>query len=80
MFFVASKLFWIFFSPVSVLLIAALIGAWQSKGRFPRTGRTIALAAILILKDCFHVVEHFLPLLRSKFRILFHRFLHLRLG
>jgi hypothetical protein len=49
MFFVASKLFWIFFSPVSVLLIAALIGAWQSKGRFPRTGQTIALAAILIL-------------------------------
>jgi uncharacterized SAM-binding protein YcdF (DUF218 family) len=49
MFFVASKLFWIFFSPVSVLLIAALIGAWQSNGRFPRTGQTIALAAILIL-------------------------------
>ncbi|MBV9287614.1 MAG: YdcF family protein [Hyphomicrobiales bacterium] len=49
MFFVVSKIFWMFLSPVAVLLIAALIGAWQSQGRFPRTGRTIALAAILVL-------------------------------
>jgi uncharacterized SAM-binding protein YcdF (DUF218 family) len=49
LFFIVSKIFWMFLSPVAVLLIAALIGAWQSKGRFPRTGRTIALAAILIL-------------------------------
>jgi uncharacterized SAM-binding protein YcdF (DUF218 family) len=49
LFFVASKIFWMFLSPVATLLIAALIGAWQSKGRFPRTGRTIACAAILIL-------------------------------
>jgi uncharacterized SAM-binding protein YcdF (DUF218 family) len=49
LFFIVSKIFWMFLSPVAVLLIAALIGAWQSKGRFPRTGRTIALAAILSL-------------------------------
>jgi uncharacterized SAM-binding protein YcdF (DUF218 family) len=49
LFFVASKIFWMFLSPVAALLIAALIGAWQSKGRFPRMGRTIACAAILIL-------------------------------
>jgi DUF218 domain len=49
LFFVASKVFWIFLSPIAVLLIAALIGAWQSKGRFPRRGRTIACATILIL-------------------------------
>jgi len=49
LFFIVSKIFWMFLSPVAVLLIAALIGAWQSKGRFPRTGRTIALATILIL-------------------------------
>jgi uncharacterized SAM-binding protein YcdF (DUF218 family) len=49
LFFVASKIFWMFFSPVAVLLIAALMGAWQSRGRFPRTGRAIAVAATLIL-------------------------------
>jgi hypothetical protein len=38
-----------FFSPAAVLLIPALIGAWQSRGRFPRTGRAIAVAATLIL-------------------------------
>jgi uncharacterized SAM-binding protein YcdF (DUF218 family) len=49
LFFVASNIFWMFLSPIAVLLIAALMGAWQLKGRFPRTGQTIALAALLIL-------------------------------
>ena len=38
-----------FLSPVTALLIAALIGLLWSKGRFARTGRAIALAAILVL-------------------------------
>jgi uncharacterized SAM-binding protein YcdF (DUF218 family) len=49
LFFVASKIFWIFLSPVAILLIAALLGVLWSKGRFARTGRTIALAAIVVL-------------------------------
>ena len=49
MFFVVSKIFWMVLSPVTVLLIAALIGAWQSTGRFRRTARAVALAAILML-------------------------------
>jgi uncharacterized SAM-binding protein YcdF (DUF218 family) len=49
LFFVASKILWIFLSPIVVLLIAALLGVLWSKGRFARTGRTIALAAIIVL-------------------------------
>ena len=49
MFFVASKIFWMFLSPVTALLVTALIGLLWSKGRFARTGRAIALAAILVL-------------------------------
>jgi uncharacterized SAM-binding protein YcdF (DUF218 family) len=49
LFFAASKIFSVFLSPVSVLLIAALLGVLWSKGRFARTGRAIALVAILVL-------------------------------
>jgi uncharacterized SAM-binding protein YcdF (DUF218 family) len=49
LFFVASKIFWIFLSPIAILLIAALLGVLWSKGRFARTGGTIALAAIGVL-------------------------------
>jgi uncharacterized SAM-binding protein YcdF (DUF218 family) len=49
LFFVASKIFWMFLSPFAALLIATLIGVLWSKGRFARGGRAIALAAILVL-------------------------------
>jgi uncharacterized SAM-binding protein YcdF (DUF218 family) len=49
LFFVASKISWILLTPVALLLIAALIGVLWSKGRFARTGTTIALASILVL-------------------------------
>ncbi len=42
MFFVASKLFWTFASPISLLLIAALFGALYSGGRHARIGRLVA--------------------------------------
>lgn len=49
MFFVASKLFWMFASPIDLLLIAALVGALYSGGRYARIGRTVAIVALLIL-------------------------------
>ncbi len=49
MFFVASKLFWMFASPISLLLIAALFGALYSGGRHARIGRLVAIAALLVL-------------------------------
>ena len=49
MFFVASKIFWMAASPVSLLLIGALLGALLCFGRHARFGRWLALAAILIL-------------------------------
>ena len=49
MFFVASKIFWIFFSPVAVLLIAAFVGVLWSKGRFVGMGRAIAVVSMLAL-------------------------------
>jgi uncharacterized SAM-binding protein YcdF (DUF218 family) len=48
MFFIASKIFWMFLSPIAVLLMAALLGLlWR--GGSSRTGRAVALGAILIL-------------------------------
>ena len=49
MFFVTSKLFWMFASPIDLLLIAALVGALYSGGRYGRIGRTVAIVALLIL-------------------------------
>jgi uncharacterized SAM-binding protein YcdF (DUF218 family) len=49
LFFVASKIFRMFLSPVAVLLIAALLGVLWSNGRFAGMGRAIAIAAILVL-------------------------------
>jgi uncharacterized SAM-binding protein YcdF (DUF218 family) len=48
-FFVASKLFWMFASPIDLLLIAALLGALYSGGRHARIGRRVAIAALLVL-------------------------------
>ena len=49
MFFVASKLFWMFASPIALLLIVALVGALCSRGRHALIGRFVAILAILIL-------------------------------
>jgi len=49
MFFVASKVLWFFAAPVNLLLVAALIGAALSGGRFTRAGRRIAVLAIALL-------------------------------
>jgi uncharacterized SAM-binding protein YcdF (DUF218 family) len=49
LFFIASKIFSMLLSPRAVLLMAALLGVLWSKGRFARTGRAIALVAILVL-------------------------------
>jgi uncharacterized SAM-binding protein YcdF (DUF218 family) len=48
-FFVASKVFWMFLSPIVVLLVLALVGASWSGDRWRRTFRSIGIAAILIL-------------------------------
>ena len=49
MFFVVSKLFWMFASPINLLLFAALIGVLLCFGRRARFGRGLALIAILVL-------------------------------
>ncbi len=49
MFFIASKLFWTFVSPIDVLLLGALIGVLLCFGRRARFGRWLALASVLIL-------------------------------
>jgi uncharacterized SAM-binding protein YcdF (DUF218 family) len=48
-FFIASKIFWMLASPISVLLFGALVGVVLCYGRHYRFGRGLALAAILIL-------------------------------
>jgi uncharacterized SAM-binding protein YcdF (DUF218 family) len=48
-FFVASKVFWMFLSPIVVLLILALVGASWPGDRWRGTFRSIGIAAILIL-------------------------------
>jgi uncharacterized SAM-binding protein YcdF (DUF218 family) len=48
-FFFASKIFWMFASPINLLLFAALAGVLLRFGRHARFGRGLALAAILIL-------------------------------
>jgi uncharacterized SAM-binding protein YcdF (DUF218 family) len=48
-FFIASKIFWMFASPIELLLIGALVGVMLSYSRHARFGRALALAAILIL-------------------------------
>ena len=49
MFFVASKVLWLFLAPVNLLLGAALIGVALSGGRRARAGRRIAGLAIALL-------------------------------
>ena len=49
MFFVASKIFWMVASPITLLLAAAALGALLCFGRHARFGRGLALAAVLIL-------------------------------
>ncbi len=49
MLFVASKIYWMFLSPISLLLVAALLGVLFSRGRHARTGRAVAIGAILLL-------------------------------
>jgi uncharacterized SAM-binding protein YcdF (DUF218 family) len=56
-FFFVSKIFWMFASPINLLLFAALIGVLLCFGRRVRFGRGLALTAILIL-----VVAATLPL------------------
>jgi len=48
-FFVASKIFWMVASPISLLLFGALIGVVLCFSRYVRLGRGLALAAILLL-------------------------------
>jgi uncharacterized SAM-binding protein YcdF (DUF218 family) len=48
-FFVASKIFWMFASPIDLLLAAAFLGLLFSGGRHRRAGRLITGAALLIL-------------------------------
>jgi uncharacterized SAM-binding protein YcdF (DUF218 family) len=48
-FYLASKIFWIFASPIDSLLIAALVGVLLTSTRFARTGRAVAGLAILLL-------------------------------
>jgi uncharacterized SAM-binding protein YcdF (DUF218 family) len=49
MFFVASKLFWMFGSPIDLLMFAALLGVLFSFGRRARAGRLVAIVALLML-------------------------------
>jgi uncharacterized SAM-binding protein YcdF (DUF218 family) len=48
-FFFASKIFWMFASPINLLLFGALIGVLLCFGRRARFGRGLALTTILIL-------------------------------
>ena len=49
MFYLVSKIFWIFVSPISSLMIAALVGVLLTSTRYARTGRAVAVLAILLL-------------------------------
>ena len=49
MFFVASKLFWMFASPIDLLMFAALLGVLFSFGRRAYAGRLVAIIAVLML-------------------------------
>jgi uncharacterized SAM-binding protein YcdF (DUF218 family) len=49
MFFVASKIFWMLFSPAPLLLCAAMVGVLLTFSRFRRFGRALALVSILML-------------------------------
>jgi uncharacterized SAM-binding protein YcdF (DUF218 family) len=49
MFYAASKIYWMFASPVALLFFAALIGAIFSNGRHARLARAAAIGAILLL-------------------------------
>jgi uncharacterized SAM-binding protein YcdF (DUF218 family) len=48
-FYLASKIFWIFASPINSLMIAALVGVLLTSTRFARAGRAVAVLAILLL-------------------------------
>lgn len=49
MFFVASKIFWMFASPITLLLVGGVVGALLCFSRHPRLGRWLALTAIFVL-------------------------------
>ena len=49
MFYLASKIFWIFVSPINSLMIGALVGVLLTSTRFARTGRAVAVLAVLLL-------------------------------
>jgi uncharacterized SAM-binding protein YcdF (DUF218 family) len=49
LFFVASKIFWMFASPIWLLLIAAFVGVLSSSGRHASMGRAVAAGAIILL-------------------------------
>jgi uncharacterized SAM-binding protein YcdF (DUF218 family) len=49
MFFVASKVLWIFASPIDLLIFAALLGLLFSFGRPAHAGRLVAIVALLML-------------------------------
>lgn len=49
MFFIASKLLWIFAEPFDLLLILALIGIALSFGPWPRFGRGLCATAVILL-------------------------------
>ena len=49
MFFVASKLFWIFAEPVNFLLLAGVLGVLLGFTRFARAGRLLMAGAISLL-------------------------------
>ena len=49
MFFVASKLFWMIAPPISLLIVASLLGALFCRGRFGRTAQAVSVAASALL-------------------------------
>ena len=49
MFFVASKLFWMIAPPISLLIVASLLGAVFARGRCGRTAQAVSVAASALL-------------------------------
>ena len=49
LFFIASKLFWMIAPPISLLIIAALLGTILARGRFGRTAQAVSVAASALL-------------------------------
>jgi uncharacterized SAM-binding protein YcdF (DUF218 family) len=49
MFFLASKVLWFLAAPLNILLVAALVGALLTAGRYARQARRIVILATLVL-------------------------------